>query len=236
MLGLDFKEDFGLLVTECLIRAAELRLDKVPAAEAQKKLDEMTAQGLILIHYFYDSLVEFEKQFDSMTTWYKPMILAIDVNNEERRLIPVVYAKKPPAAVMVKETPELTEEEKLLDQGDNQFYQGKYADARLSYRAVLDKDDPNSERAIYGLAVVYANMRKPDLAQEYFQKALSSAHDLRIITWSHIYLGRLDDLAGQRDAALAQYHAALVTAAAFPMALRAAQSGMEAQFGSPPSK
>ncbi len=236
MLGLDFKEDFGLLVTECLIRAAELRIDKVPAADAQKKLDEMTAQGLILIHYFYESLAEFEKQFDSMTAWYKPMILAINVPNEERRLIPVEYAKKPPAPVMVKETPELTEEEKLLDQGDDQFYQGKYADARISYRTVLEKDDANSERAIYGLAVVYANTRKPDLAQEYFQKALSTAHDLRIITWSHIYLGRLDDLAGQRDAAVAQYHAALVTAAAFPMALRAAQSGMEVPFGSSPSK
>jgi hypothetical protein len=81
--------------------------------------------------------------------------------------------------------------------------------------------------------VVYANLRKPDLAQDYFQKALTVAHDLRIVTWSHIYLGRIDDLNGKRDDALVQYHAALMTAAAFPMAFRAAQSGMDSPYGSP---
>jgi len=51
-----FKEDFPLLITECLIRAAELRLDKRPPAEAEKSLQEMTASGLILVRYFYESL------------------------------------------------------------------------------------------------------------------------------------------------------------------------------------
>jgi tetratricopeptide (TPR) repeat protein len=231
-LGLDFKEDFGLLVTECLIRALELRMDKRPAADAQKRLDEMTEQGLILIQYFYNSLVNFERQVESMTAYYKPMILAIDPVTEEKRLFPVNFARKAPGPVIVKVAPTQTEEERLLDQGDNQFFQGKYLEAKASYHTVLDKDNPHSERAIYGLAVVYANTRKPDLAEEYFEKALATAHDLRIVTWSHIYLGRLDDLEGKRDAALAHYRAALLTAPAFPMALRAAQSGMETPFGS----
>ena len=128
----------------------------------------------------------------------------------------------------------MSEEDRLLDQGDNQFFQGKYLEAKVSYHTVLEKDNPNSERAIYGMAVVYANLRKPDLAQDYFQKALATAHDLRIITWSHIYLGRLADLNGKRDAAVEQYHAALLTAAAYPMALRAAQSGLETPYGSSP--
>ena len=236
MLGLDFKDDFGLLVTECLIRALELRMDKVPAADAQKKLDEMTAQGLILIHYFYEALQVFEHQSPTMTTYYKPMILAIDLHAEERRLFQVRFATRPPAPV-TKTAPSVaqSEEERLLDEGDNQFFAGKYAEAKTAYHTVLEKDNPASERAIYGMAVAYANTRKPDLAEEYFQKALTTAHDLRIVTWSHIYLGRLDDLNGKRDAALAQYHAALLTAAAFPMALRAAQSGMAAPFGSEPS-
>jgi len=78
VLGLDFKNDFSLLATECLIRALELRMDKVPAADAQKRLEEMTSQGLILVHYFYDSLLVFEHQDATMTTYYKPMNLAID--------------------------------------------------------------------------------------------------------------------------------------------------------------
>ena len=233
LLGLDFKEDFSLLVTECLIRALELRMDKLSATEAQAKLEEMTSQGLIVIHYFYDSLLIFERQPPSMTAYYKPMILAIDTHEEQRRLFPVHFATQPPAAV-AKAAPAQTEEQRLLDQGDNAFFQGKYPEAKSAYQAVLQKDNPQSERAIYGLAVVYANTRKPDLAEEYFERSLATAHDLRIVTWSHIYLGRLDDLDGKRDAALAQYHAALLTAAAYPMALRAAQNGMVNPFGSPP--
>ena len=210
-------------------------MDKVPAAEAQKKLDEMTSQGLILIHYFYDSLLVFEHQDASMTAYYKPMILAIDLRVEERRLFQVHFATRPPTPV-TKAAPAQSEEDRLLDQGDNQFFQGKYLEAKTAYHEVLEKDNPQSERAIYGMAVVYANLRKPDLAEEYFQKALSTAHDLRIVTWSHIYLGRLADLNGKRDAALVQYHAALLTAAAYPVALRAAQSGMETPFGSPPGE
>lgn len=235
MLGLDFKDDFGLLVTECLIRAAELRMNKTPAADVQKKLDDMTAQGLILARYFYEALLTFEHQDAGMTAYYKPMIVAIDPKAEERRLFPVHFSTRPPAPV-TKAAPALSEEEQLLDQGDNQFFQGKYLEAKTAYHTVLEKDDPKSERAIYGMAVVYANLRKPDLAEEYFQKALATAHDLRIITWAHIYLGRLDDLNGKRDEALAQYHAALLTAPAYPMALRAAQSGMETPYGSSPQK
>ena len=232
-LGLDFKDDFGLLTTECLIRAIELRMDKTPAAEAQKKLDAMTSQGLILVHYFYEALATFEHQPAGMNAYYKPMILAIDPKVEERRLFPVQFATRPPAPV-TKAAPALSEEERLLDEGDNKFYQGKYLEAKTAYHTVLEKDDPKRERAIYGMAVVYANLRKPDLAQDYFQRALATAHDLRIVTWSHIYLGRLDDLNGKRDDALVQYHAALLTAAAFPTALRAAQRGMETPFGSAP--
>lgn len=233
MLALDFKNDFGLLVTECLIRALELRMDKVAVADAQKKLDEMTAQGLIMVHYFYESLLVFEHQPISMMAYYKPMMVAIDLHAEQRRLFPVHFATRPPAAV-TKAAPAQSEEDRLLDQGDNQFFQAKYLEAKTSYHTVLETVNPQSERAIYGMAVVYANLRKPDLAEEYFQKALAIAHDLRIVTWSHIYLGRLDDLNDKRDAALVQYHAALVTAAAFPMALRAAQSGMATPFGSKP--
>jgi tetratricopeptide (TPR) repeat protein len=231
-LASSFKEDFPLLVTECLIRAAELRLDKRPAAEAEKSLGEMTASGLILVRYFYESLAVFEKQEASMTVFYKQMIHGIDPVEEERRLAKVTFAPAatpptPAAAPAAK-----TEEERSLDQGDNLFYRGQYSEAKLAYQAVLEKVDPKSERALFGLAVVASNMRKPDLAEEYFQKTLETARDLRLVTWSHIYLGRLYDLRGRRNDALAEYRAASLTAAAYPMALRAVQAGEAQQFGS----
>jgi hypothetical protein len=60
------------------------------------------------------------------------------------------------------------------------------------------------------------------------------ARGLRIVTWSHIYLGRLFDLEDRRKDALDQYRAASITAAAFPQALRAVQSGLAQPFGSKP--
>jgi len=224
-----FKADYPLLVTECLIRAAELRLDKLPPADAEKKLTELTASGLILIRYFYESLLDFEKQDASMKVYYKPMIDKIDPLQEERRLAKVTFA--PPAVRTTTPVPPAkTEEELKLDDADNLFFQGKYSDAKLAYQAVLEKN-PKSARGLFGLAIVASNMRKPDLAEEYFHKTLDTARDLRLVTWSHIYLGRLDDLRGKRDEALAQYRAAALTAAAYPMALRAVQAGEAQQFG-----
>jgi tetratricopeptide (TPR) repeat protein len=231
-LASSFKEDFPLLVTECLIRAAELRLDKRRPAEAEKSLQEMTESGLILVRYFYESLAVFEKQETSMTFFYEPMIHRIDPVIEERRLAKVTFAPAPTPPVQAAVPAAKTEEDRLLDKGDNLFYQGRYSDAKLAYQEVLEKTDPKSERALFGLAVVASNMRKPDLAEEYFQKTLETARDLRLVTWSHIYLGRLNDLRGNRNDALAQYRAASLTAAAYPMALRAVQVGEAQQFGS----
>ena len=232
-LSLDFKDDFPLLVTECLIRATELRLDKRPAAEAEKSLTEMTAAGLILVRHFYEALGDFERQDASMTVYYKPMIEGIDTRAEQKRLFGVHFAPRPPAPV-AKVSPARSELDRLLDEGDNQFFQAKYPEAKAAYQQVLEKIDPKNERALYGMAVSYANMRKPDLAEEYFKKTLATARDVRLVTWSHIYLGRLADLQGKREDAVAQYRAASLTAAAYPLAIRAVESGMAAPFGAKP--
>jgi len=99
---------------------------------------------------------------------------------------------------------------------------------------VLEKLNTTSERALYGLAVVAANTRKPNLAQTYFQKTLEAGRDLRIVTWCHIYLGRLYDLNGKREDALAEYRAASLTASGYPEAQRAVERAMQKPFGSEP--
>jgi len=164
-----------------------------------------------------------------MRAYYQPMIQKIDPLQEERRLAKVTFSPAPVRA-RVPVPAAKTEEEQKLDDADNLFFQGKFSDAKLAYQAVLEKN-PKSERGLFGLAIVASNMRKPDLAEEYFHKTLETARDLRLVTWSHIYLGRLDDLRGKRDDALAQYRAAALTATAYPMALRAVQAGEAHQFG-----
>ena len=224
----DFKADFSLLVTECLIRAAELRMDKVPAPEATRQIGQMTSAGFILVPYFYDALQQFEGQDASMSGYYQQMVQGINPAEEAIRLGKVKFTEPPkPAAVAASG---LTETERLLDEGDNGIYSGNYDAAKAAFQQVLTKD-PKSERALFGLAVVASNTRKPDLARQYFEETLKAATDLRIVTWSHIYLGRLDDITGSRNKALAQYRAASLTAGRYPEALRAVEAGLKEPFG-----
>ncbi len=46
-------------------------------------------------------------------------------------------------------------------------------------------------------------------ARTYFERALETAHEPKVIAWSHIYLGRIFDLKEDRFAALDQYRAAM---------------------------
>jgi hypothetical protein len=230
MLPTDFKEDFGLFVIESLISAVELRLDKRPAAEATQRLDDMAAQGFILAPYFYSSLVEYEKQDTPMSMYFKEMIQQIDIPREREKLLKINFTAKP-GPVAAAQAPVVSQEEALLTQADNLVAEGKYLEAKVVYRTVLDTLNPNSGQALFGMAVVSSNTLKPGLAEDYFKKTLGVAEDLRIVTWSHIYLGRLRDIETDRKGALEEYQAAALTATPYPDAYRAVQDGLQRPFG-----
>jgi hypothetical protein len=221
MLPTDFKEDFGLFMVESLISAVELRLDKRPAPEASKRMDEMAAQGFILAPYFYSSLVEYEKQDTPVSMFFKEMIQKIDIPAEREKLAKVSFAAKP-EPVAAAQAPVLSKEEALLTQADNLVAEGKY---------LLDTLNPKSGQALFGMAVVSSNTLKPGLAEDYFKKTLEASEDLRIVTWSHIYLGRLRDIETDRKRALEEYQAAALTATPYPDAYRAVQDGLQRPFG-----
>lgn len=229
-LGPDFKNDFSLLVTECLIRAVELRMDK--PARPQDAIDAFTRQGLILVPYFYGALSGYQAQASAMSVFYRQMILGISLKAEGQRLVNIKFAPAgSPAASTGHAAAPMDPREAQLDQGDNLIYEGKYDEAKTVFASVLAGDGRN-ERALFGMAVVASNTRKPDTAEDYLKQTLQVARSLRIATWSHIYLGRLYDLEGLRKQALQQYHAAAVTATAFPDAFQAVQNGLAQPFGS----
>ena len=227
-LGADFKDDFSLLLTECLIRAVELRMDK--PQDAEKRVGAFTAEGLILTPYFYAALADYEKQPASMISYYQQIVSGIKVREEQERLAGVKFAPIKPVET-VKEAAPLSAKDRTLDEGDNLIYQGKYLEAKEVFQQVLTQYDAHDEGALFGFAVAASNLRKPDTAVSYFKKTLAVAKSARIVTWSHIYLGRLYDLEGDRAAALEQYRAASVTAGALPDALRAVQSGLRQPYG-----
>jgi hypothetical protein len=231
MLGQDFKDDFPLLLSECLIRAVELRIDKAAKAAAEKSATEMTASGLVLVPYFLEALPDYEQQEASMSVYYKNLVVGIDLGREQKRLASVKFTPRPEAAGKSGAEP-LSEEERLLNQGDNFIYENRLSEAKVAFESVLEKINPKSERALFGLGLVASNTRKPDTAETYFRKTLESASDLRLVTWSHIYLGRIYDLKGDRRKALEQYRAASFTAASYPEALHAVEVGIAHPFGS----
>jgi len=230
LLGSDFKEDFTLLTIECLIRAVELRMDKRPAKEAEKSLEELAASGFILAPYFYSALIEYEKQDSTMSVALKEIIQKIDVAQEKEKVAKMKFTSMPETPAKA-QAPAQSQEEMLLNEGENLIAEGKYLEARAVFRTVLDTVNARSERALFGMGVVSSNTRKPGLAEDYFRKTLEVAQDLRIVTWTHIYLGRLYDLQTDRTRALAEYRAATLTAGAFPDAWRAAQDGLQRPFG-----
>ncbi len=226
----DFKDDFSLLLTECLIRAVELRMDKTPKDQAEKAVQEMAASGLILAPYYYNALAGYEQQEAPMDVYYKDLLAGIVPAKIEKSLADVKFAAAP-AEPEKQAQPTLPPLERLLNQADNSIYEKRFNDAKTAYLEVLEKFDPQNARALFGLGVVASNTRKPDTAEEYFKKTLAVAQDQRLVTWSHIYLGRIYDLKGDRKKALDQYRAASLTAASYPDALRAVQEGLKHPFG-----
>jgi len=102
---------------------------------------------------------------------------------------------------------------------------------------------PDDLRATYGLAVASALMGKPDRARELFAKVIAASQnstaaagarpDPTDVSWSHIYLGRMYDVEGQREQALAEYRAALSVDGAQQSARAAAQRGVDAGYETP---
>src|SRR5438876_2407 len=54
-----YRKDLQFLVTESLIRAVELRMNKVPAIKASAELDSYIRSGALLSRHFYESLQAF---------------------------------------------------------------------------------------------------------------------------------------------------------------------------------
>jgi hypothetical protein len=73
-------------------------------------------------------------------------------------------------------------------------------------------------------------------ARELFQQVVTGASgtpahpDPVALAWSHVYLGRMHDLDGDRDQALADYRAALAVSGVPEEARSAAQRGMEESY------
>lgn len=227
-----YKSDFLLLTTESLIKAVEARLPGNP-----ETVDEALREGYILTPFFAEQLTVYEKQPQAMRLFFPEMINCIDVVREDRRLAQVQFAEhaRVRAAKVVEAPPralELSPGEKEVEEADKLYGNKDYDRAKHVYLRVLELSSEKSmhARAYYGLARIAVLQNDAEMGERLFQKVLDSAPDPWTKAWTHVYLGRLSDIAGDRDEAAKHYEAALAVDGASAAARHAAEQGIHESY------
>ncbi|HYL92834.1 MAG TPA: DUF4932 domain-containing protein [Alphaproteobacteria bacterium] len=232
-----FKNDIGLLVTECLIRAIEIRMSIAKGNEAARiaAVQHSAAEGFVLTRYFYDTLGQFEKESIGVRNAYGDFLYNIDLGKEKKRASEIVFAAYAEPEVVAKSRPR-SRGDSMLDAAEQQLVDGDPAGAEKLVTAILS--DPQSHadqsRAYFILARTALMSKNLEGAQLNFERAIQAAHDdPRTLAWSHIYLGRIFDIQDQRDAAVAHYRAALNAGDPTPDTRAAAERGLAAAYRPP---
>ena len=236
-----YRSDTVALVVECLIKAIEARTMntgipeyKIPAGversdlpryehERQLTLQKMEAvriaaiqhdmaQGYVLAQYFFEQLIQFEKDPASLRDTIGEMVYGMDIDQQVHRARQTEFDKQADSDVLQRTKPrELTG----LDLAEAKLAQGDVATASaLAHKALANQSDTldavaQEARADFVLARVAIMTGHPGAAIEDFQKTIATSKEPRLVAWSHIYLGRMLDLDCKRDQAVTEYQAAL---------------------------
>jgi tetratricopeptide (TPR) repeat protein len=231
-----FRTDISLLVTECLVRAIEIRTAGSKAtAEAMRAqaVDDAVRQGYILTKYFYSALVAFEKDPAGIRSAYSDILDAVDVRKEQKEAAAVDFAKSA--------SPELLQLSRLQDRqmlvnAEKRLAAGDAKGARELAQQAMDKKIGDQGRALFILAEVAVANKDMPTALDNFHKAIAEAKEPRVIAWSHVYLGRIMDLKDDRPAAVIEYQAALTTGGQLPEIKAAAERGLARAYEPPAAK
>jgi len=236
-----YRSDTVALTNECLIKAIEARtMDtgvpeyKIPADADrsdlsryehdrqvyQQKVDairwatvrhDMT-QGFVLTQYFYEQLIQFEKDPASLRDTIGEMVYSMDIDQQVHRARQIEFDKEADEDVLQRSKPrKLTG----LDLAESRLSVGDVATASALARQALTVHSDTlasvaeGARANFILARAAIMTGHPEDAIDEFQKTLATTKEARLLAWSHIYLGRMLDLECKRDEAVAEYKEAL---------------------------
>jgi hypothetical protein len=239
LLPLAYREDFFGLFDECFVKSIELRLNRLSPADLETALAQDDGEGLILVRPLVTQLKIFEKEGPAMQYYFPDIVKNLNVDAEKLRLQKVKFATAEEAKPNEDEKAAAPAESPLdrdLAEGDRQIALKNGAAAEAIFAAVL-ASHPDLARAEYGLAIASILQGKGDRAQELFEKVVANAKrggavDPATLAWSHVYLGRILDLQGERDLALIEYSAALGVVDAPGTARAAAERGQASPYSS----
>jgi tetratricopeptide (TPR) repeat protein len=231
-----YKSDFLLLATESLIKAVESRVRHVPAQKKQALVQQALNEGFILAPHFAEQLPLYEGQDRAMRFYFRELVSSIDLKKEEQRLENLEFPEERPVrkakVVPAKRKIEPTGAYRTMEDAEQSYSKRQLEKARQGYLQVLNETDEKllHAKAYYGLARIAALNSDPELAETLFQRTLKSSPDPHVRAWTLVYLGRLADLADERQQAGEYYRTALAVEGASAAARKAAEKGLQASF------
>ena len=232
-----FRSDPVALTIECLIKAIEARtMDtdipeyKIPAGVDrsqlpryeherelyQQKVDAAKwatvqhdmAQGFVLTQYFYEQMIQSEKDPSSLKDTIGEMVYGMDIDQQVHRARAITFDEAADEDILQRSKPrQLTG----LDLAEAKLASGDVnTAAAMAQKVLANQSDTlaytaDEARAHFILARVDLMTGHPDQAVDDFQKTIANSKQLRLLAWSHIYLGRMLDLECKRDQALTEY-------------------------------
>jgi tetratricopeptide (TPR) repeat protein len=170
------------------------------------------AQGFVLTQYFYEQLIQFERDPASLRDTIGEMVYSMDIAQQVHRARDTEFDKQADGDVLQQSKPRVLTG---LDLAEARLSAGDVATASAMARQALSVHSDTLEsvsqeaRADFILARAAILTGHPDQAIDRFQKTLASSKDPRLLAWSHIYLGRMLDLGCKREQALSEYQQAL---------------------------
>lgn len=260
-----YRSNTVALTVECLIKAIEARtmdtgvpVYKIPAGvdrsqlpryerELQDYRDRVEAvrvatvqhdmnQGYVLTQYFYEQLLQFEKQPAGLSDTIGEMVYSMDVDQQVHRARQTQFDASADEDVLQQprrvELTGLDLAEARLQAGDVATAD-KMAQKALANPATTPDSLKDQGRAYFILARVAILRGKPGEAIDDFQKTLAISKEPRLLAWSHIYLGRMLDLDCKRDEAVAEYKEALAARDGQQDTRLAAERGVKRAYAIP---
>lgn len=242
MPGVDptYTSEFRIMVTESLIRALELRMDKTPTARARESLDMFYRAGLLLTPYFYDELAVYEKGSVSLLSEFGDIARDVNYSKEQTRYdqnfqkipVPQKSVARPEVPQPEPPPPPPDPAHELLTQAQKAFNSGDLAKAKEAFDRVLSDYDRDNGAAEYGLALIASKNGDSDNARQYFDRVIRNGSvEPGMKVWAYIYRGRLSDLECERDKALSYYQQAVQVGNDSQNAQAAARDGLQKPYG-----
>ncbi len=228
-----YKTNFQLLVTKSLAHAVQTRMRYEPEERKLQRIGEHLRRGFILAPYFFEKLSEYEKQPQALRRYYETMLSEINMRREAARIQGVKFAERQGARQRAPRRvvrPKVSEEESVLSQAEGLLQFNELDQARKLYERILSRNGAGIGQASYGLGRIALDEADPDLALEHFAAAAEDAEDARIRAMSHIYMGRIQDILGNRELAVEHYQSALDSGDTSPIVRRFGEQGLQEPF------